>query len=174
MQNKQFLKTGQVAKILNVIHESIKLWIKKGILISHHTDSNDYNFFPEKQLADLCKNKASLLTDSKNGGTSSNIRKQTAAKLQKTFVNIFIILLPLNSSMSPCLMMVLSIYYIIWSKNRNLNVSDALLVSEKSASRRPASFLVAFFFLLFQRLHLFKFDYVISIMFSAFVSDIWV
>ena len=91
LQNEQFLKTGQVAKILNVSRDTIQDWVKKGIIVPHHTDSNGYNFFIEKQLVDFCKNKANLLTDSKNWGTSSNIRKQTSAKLQNTFKSVSIV-----------------------------------------------------------------------------------
>ena len=88
MLNCQFLKTGQVAKILNLPTRTIQYWIKKGILVPHHTNKNGYNFFTEKQLADFCKNKVSLLTNSKNWGTSSNIRKQTGLKLQNAFKSV--------------------------------------------------------------------------------------
>lgn len=91
LQNDQFLKTGQVAKILNVPIRTIQYWIKKGILVPHHTNINGYNFFTERQLADFCKNKVSLLTNPKNWGTSSNIRKQTGLKLQNAFKSVSVV-----------------------------------------------------------------------------------
>ena len=75
------LKTGQVAKLLNVTGRTINFWAKNGILIPDHT-INGYNYYTEQQVANFLQTAKNLLPNSQNREKSPTIKNKTAKNLK--------------------------------------------------------------------------------------------
>ena len=88
MDNQKFLKTGQVAKILKVNRETIRLWTKNGIIIPDHT-INGYNYFSEQKILEFCQTAKNLLPNSQNCQKSPTIKNKTAKNLREVFLARF-------------------------------------------------------------------------------------
>ena len=85
-QEQKFLKTGQVAKLLNVHRNTIKYWARNGILVPDHT-INGYHYYTEQQITDFCKTGQNLLANSQNWTKSPTIKNKTGQNLQN-FVQV--------------------------------------------------------------------------------------
>ncbi|MBR1395954.1 MAG: MerR family transcriptional regulator [Selenomonadaceae bacterium] len=80
-QEENFLKTGQVAKILHITRDTIQDWAKKGILIPDHI-TNGYNYYTEQQITSFLQTAENLFTKSQNCGKSLAIKSKTAENLK--------------------------------------------------------------------------------------------
>ena len=74
-QEEKFLKTGEVAKLLNVTGRTINFWAKNGILIPDHT-INGYNYYTEQQITNFLQTAKNLLPNSQNREKSPTIKNK--------------------------------------------------------------------------------------------------
>ena len=87
MQEEKFLKTGQVAKLLNVPKRTLQDWASKGILIPAKTLKNDYhnyNLYTERQIKDFCKSAQNLLAKFQKCAKSPSIKNKSAQNLKNS------------------------------------------------------------------------------------------
>ena len=80
-QEEKFLKTGEVAKLLNVNRLTIQRWAKNGILIPDHT-ANGYNYYTEQQVSKFLQTATNLLVNHQNCYKSPTIKNKTATNLK--------------------------------------------------------------------------------------------
>ena len=85
VQEEKFLKTGEVAKLLNVNRDTILDWTKKGFLISDHT-TNGYNYYTKQQVSNFLQTAGNLLAKSQNCRKSPTIKNKTAGNLEKRYI----------------------------------------------------------------------------------------
>lgn len=81
VQEEKFLKTGEVAKLLNVTGRTINFWAKNGILVPKHT-TNGYNYYTEQQVSNFLQTAKNLLPNSQNREKSPTIKNKTAKNLE--------------------------------------------------------------------------------------------
>lgn len=87
MQEQKFLKTGEVAKLLNVHRNTIIDWAKRGILIPDHI-ANGYNYYTEQQVSNFLQTAQNLLPEFQNCTKSPTIKNKTAQNLENIVQNI--------------------------------------------------------------------------------------
>ncbi len=83
MEDKKFLKTGEVAKLLGVPKRTINSWAENGILVPVQKTKAGYNLYTHQQIEELCQSAINFLASSENRAKSPTIKNRTAQNLQR-------------------------------------------------------------------------------------------
>lgn len=82
MEDKKFLKTGDVARLLGVNRKTIQRWAENGILTPAQKTDSGYSCYTLRQIVEFCKSATNLLASMTNCDKSPTIKNRTATNLQ--------------------------------------------------------------------------------------------
>lgn len=82
MEDKKFLKTGDVARLLGVNRKTIQRWAENGILTPAQKTESGYSRYTLQQIAEFCQTAQNLLPSAQKCTKSPVIKNRTATNLQ--------------------------------------------------------------------------------------------